>query len=330
MRIAVRLLLSLTGVAALLLAGTSSSPLRAAAAPPPEQQLRTYAAQVSEVFDRHNAIRADHGLGPLRYSPALATRFTQPWNDHLADADASLRHQDLQPLASWPGATGAGENLYSGSGRYGTPQAAMDGWMASPGHRENILKPNWDYIAIGWSVSPSGRAYSTVNFWSGHLTGLGSTYADGAALRTALTGGTSATVNVYTTQGYHTVNGRRWHTTCEAYSSVVRRCRAEIWATKVTYANGIYTQHNGWAFNNLTYLPAPRSYWGSNPLANTGTWYQSGRRWETSCGDAWTGPAGCRSFVHATIVESYLDAAGNRRFRSVPNTRVFNNIVQFS
>ncbi len=36
-----------------------------------------------------------------------------------------------------------GENLYIGSGRLGAPRVALDGWLNSPGHRENLFRPEW-------------------------------------------------------------------------------------------------------------------------------------------------------------------------------------------
>ena len=47
-----------------------------------------------------------------------------------------------------------------------------------------------------------------------------------------------ADVNVYTTEGTHTVNGREWRTTCEKYSQT-KRCRTQIKATQVSEVNGI-------------------------------------------------------------------------------------------
>lgn len=143
-----------------------------------------------------------------------------------------------------------------------------------------------------------------------------------------------ADVNVYVTPGEHTVNGREWRTTCEEYSSApqaIDRCRAEIWATQVVYEKGRYVRRNMWAFNNLTYLPAPAEWWGDNPLANTGTWTDaSGRRWETSCGDDWTGPAACRTFTETKTVEAVADGRGGWRFVVKPGTMVFNNVIYFA
>jgi cysteine-rich secretory family protein len=42
------------------------------------------------------------------------------------------------------GYTGSwGENLYIASGRFGAPRVAIDGWLNSPGHRENLFRPEW-------------------------------------------------------------------------------------------------------------------------------------------------------------------------------------------
>jgi uncharacterized YkwD family protein/spore coat assembly protein SafA len=41
----------------------------------------------------------------------------------------------------------AGENIASGQR---TPQEVMDSWMKSPGHRANILKPDYTHIGVGY------------------------------------------------------------------------------------------------------------------------------------------------------------------------------------
>lgn len=41
----------------------------------------------------------------------------------------------------------AGENIAMG---YATPQAVMEGWMNSSGHRANILSPNFTKIGVGY------------------------------------------------------------------------------------------------------------------------------------------------------------------------------------
>lgn len=110
----------------------------------------------------------------------------------------------------------------------------------------------------------------------------------------------NADVNVYTTPGEHTINGRQWRTWCEPYSRTAR-CTTQI---KV---GGV------WTFNNLTYLPSPRSLWAGNPLATPGYHVVKGRKWYTECDTPRTGGNGCRS---------YIDTTGRGNY-------VFNNVVQF-
>ncbi|WP_255436511.1 N,N-dimethylformamidase beta subunit family domain-containing protein [Tessaracoccus sp. MC1756] len=133
----------------------------------------------------------------------------------------------------------------------------------------------------------------------------------------------------YTQPGHHTINGREWNTTCEIYSQT-ERCRTDIWATVVVMKDGTFIRTNGWAFNNLTYLPfMTREAWATNPLANTGSWTATdGRRWRTECDTPSTGRNGCRSYALVTVYTATPRASGGYRF-SQDNAWVFNNIVLF-
>ncbi|MDO5736698.1 MAG: S8 family serine peptidase [Propionibacteriaceae bacterium] len=137
------------------------------------------------------------------------------------------------------------------------------------------------------------------------------------------------TPDVYNTPGLHEINGRKWFTSCEPYSQTVR-CRTMIWATQVTQVNGAFQQHNGWVFNNLTYLPhMKRAEWGANPLAVTGSWTSGeGRKWRTECDTALTGGGGCRSFITSSVIEAKPRAGGGYSYRWVTK-EVFNNMVRF-
>jgi uncharacterized protein YkwD len=42
-----------------------------------------------------------------------------------------------------------GENIYWGEEAMGTPVKAVEGWMDSPGHRENILRPQFAEVGVG-------------------------------------------------------------------------------------------------------------------------------------------------------------------------------------
>ncbi|GAA4900842.1 hypothetical protein GCM10025789_19270 [Tessaracoccus lubricantis] len=105
-------------------------------------------------------------------------------------------------------------------------------------------------------------------------------------------------VDVYTTPGEHISAGREWRTWCEPYSQTAR-CTSQLKVAGV------------WTFNNLTYLPSPRSLWVGNPLATPGQHQINGRLWRTECETAATGRNGCRAYIW-----------DGTKF-------VFNNIVQF-
>ena len=40
----------------------------------------------------------------------------------------------------------------------------LEGWMKSPGHRENILMPHWKREGIGVEIAADGKVYVTQNF----------------------------------------------------------------------------------------------------------------------------------------------------------------------
>lgn len=140
---------------------------------------------------------------------------------------------------------------------------------------------------------------------------------------------TPAPFDLYSTPGYHSVNGRQWFTQCESYSQTTR-CRTEIWGTTVTWANGRFVSRTGWQFNNLTYLASPRSLWAGNKLGHTNAWTTpDGRWWRTECDTPVTGSNGCRSWTKSRVVQARPAAGGGYSY-SIEAVEVFNNIVRFS
>jgi uncharacterized protein YkwD len=49
----------------------------------------------------------------------------------------------------------AGENLFAGNGMYNDPQQAVSAWMNSPGHRQNILKPEFTEAGVSYIFNPN-------------------------------------------------------------------------------------------------------------------------------------------------------------------------------
>jgi uncharacterized protein YkwD len=61
-----------------------------------------------------------------------------------------------------------GENLAWGAGSQGAPEAIVDAWLASPEHRENLLRPGFHRIGLGLArgafAGYSGAVLVTADF----------------------------------------------------------------------------------------------------------------------------------------------------------------------
>jgi uncharacterized protein YkwD len=113
------------------------------------------------VLGQLNQIRTQHGLTPLTLSPNL-TRAAHAHSQEMVEkgyfahesADGSLFWKRIQ--AYYPEGSGSwsvGENLFWTSGS-ASVSGSVQAWMASPGHRANILDPNWRQIGIAAVSSP--------------------------------------------------------------------------------------------------------------------------------------------------------------------------------
>jgi uncharacterized protein YkwD len=114
-----------------------------------------------------NSIRVDHGLKPLRLNPALSAAARQHTFEMLADG--YFEHESANGLSFWrriqqfyargsKGRWSVAENLLWSGGEIGA-QRALDAWMASPGHRQNILTAKYREIGIAavYSSTSSGE-----------------------------------------------------------------------------------------------------------------------------------------------------------------------------
>lgn len=113
--------------------------------------------EVLEVVELTNEHRASLGLGPLTQSRSL-TRAALWKAAHMAAYDY-FDHDDPAPPAArtWDERVsdcgypyGAGENIAAG---YGTPEAVMNGWLNSQGHRDNIERSSFTAIGVGVAVA---------------------------------------------------------------------------------------------------------------------------------------------------------------------------------
>jgi uncharacterized protein YkwD len=112
-----------------------------------------------------NAERADNGLPALNHASQLDQSATGMCQRMITEHFFSHETPDGKTVVDRVEPTGyipnsgdwvVGENLAWGSGALSTPQSIVNGWMNSPGHRANILAP--DYKDIGMAAcngSPS-------------------------------------------------------------------------------------------------------------------------------------------------------------------------------
>jgi uncharacterized protein YkwD len=107
-----------------------------------------------------NAERAAASLAPLTQNPQLDTAAAGMASRMVSEQFFSHDTPDgktvvdrVQPTGYIPnsGDWVVGENLAWGSGALSTPQAIVNGWMNSPGHKANILAP--DYKDVGLAAA---------------------------------------------------------------------------------------------------------------------------------------------------------------------------------
>jgi uncharacterized protein YkwD len=95
-----------------------------------------------------NATRHAHGLRPLRFDGRLQTA-ARSWSGTLLRSDVFTHGDFAGRMRSFHVAGLAGENLAWGSGSYASASSVVAMWLASPGHRANLLKPSYRRIGIG-------------------------------------------------------------------------------------------------------------------------------------------------------------------------------------
>ena len=119
-----------------------------------------------------NYARTQSGLTPLQPSSVLDDAGQAKLAADLSCAEFS--HTPCgQPFtvvfeSYVKGATsyGIGENIEWGTGSYGTPRQAMNGWLHSTGHRENILNDTYRELGIGYLPDQTFQGYSGATLWS--------------------------------------------------------------------------------------------------------------------------------------------------------------------
>ena len=177
-----------------------------------------------------NNERATRGLAPLSTQAALETaaqNFSQAMVQQRFFAHVSPGGQTIvDRLADYTGSAltyTTGENLAWGEGALATPAAIMRGWMASPGHRDNILNGNFTEIGVGIAGGTP----------SGGLPALSATYTTEFGARTlATTSGSSLRASASSAEpgSSPTTSGKRLSAAQKAQIS--KRCHRVAKRTK--------------------------------------------------------------------------------------------------
>ena len=119
------------------------------------------AADTSAVVQLVNDVRRRAGLRLLGSDPRLA-HFAASRSATMAD-ERRLSHSGWESGLRKAGLVddALGENV---AYNYDTPAAVMQGWMRSPGHRANILRPVFKRIGVGCVIDERGHRWWTQDF----------------------------------------------------------------------------------------------------------------------------------------------------------------------
>jgi hypothetical protein len=107
--------------------------------------------QVRSMLCLLNFARRRQGLAPLELS-RLLSRTSGAKASEIVRCRQFAHEPCGQPAHQAALAAGYrgsfGENLYIAEGRLVTPRVAVDRWLNSPGHRENLFRPEWRTVGI--------------------------------------------------------------------------------------------------------------------------------------------------------------------------------------
>jgi len=133
------------------------------------RMLREIESLEVQCLDEVNRVRKANNLIPLELSEELLG-VARDYSRRMAE-EGFFAHNDPDGRTVRERVTRAnirwhvvGENLAYSNGYINPVAASMSGWMDSPGHRRNILDPDWRQTAIGAWVSANGTVYFTEIF----------------------------------------------------------------------------------------------------------------------------------------------------------------------
>lgn len=123
-------------------------------------------AAEEKAYDLINRIRRKHGRRPLQYWTQLSN-CAREHSQNMASGKTPFGHQGFDERAkkmqSQACLCAFGENVAYSYNCADPVETAVDGWMKSPSHRDNILG-DFEETGIGIGISKEGKFYATQLF----------------------------------------------------------------------------------------------------------------------------------------------------------------------
>lgn len=121
-------------------------------------------AAVEQIFALGNQARAQAGVASLAWDPALAVAALQHCRMMAAAGPISHQYRGEPDLSSRAAQAGAHFGLIEENVAVAHSAAAVhQGWMQSPGHRQNLLSPGVDHVGIA-VVYARGVLYAVADY----------------------------------------------------------------------------------------------------------------------------------------------------------------------
>jgi hypothetical protein len=124
--------------------------------------------QASSMICLINFAREQRGLNPLPVSPKLSVS-ARLKGEAIARCRVFAHAPcggDPHDVAVQAGYTGSwGENILISDGPWAAPRPALDGWLNSPGHRENLFRPEWRVQSIYVVKLSSFHGFRSPTLW---------------------------------------------------------------------------------------------------------------------------------------------------------------------
>lgn len=132
-----------------------------------QQAASSQPAKAEQLFAMANATRAREGRGRLVWDQALADAAMKHCMRMVSEGPLSHRYGGEPDLSARAGDAGAHFSLIEENIAIGPyPGSIHQGWLDSPGHRENLLNPEIDRVGIA-VIAARGVLYAVADYSRG-------------------------------------------------------------------------------------------------------------------------------------------------------------------